>query len=291
VLGWLSAKVPQDDGRYGRTDTYWVGRPRPGSRARVPSSTVNARGSTQVTSVPEAGQPHARSEGRVSVAALSGGSYETNVVLTFQPSIFAAGVPSFDASFRELHRIELDRASWLDLVPGWVSGSDRLFAEVMATRPWGERTRRMYDRRVREPRLTSSWSLTSGLPLEPPILEEIRRCLGARYGVVFDSAGFNLYRNGADSVAWHGDKIRKEIEEPIIPLLSLGEPRKFALRPQGGGVSRAFCLGRGDLLVTGGATHRAWQHAVPKVAQAGPRISVAYRYGMDIRAYATLEAT
>jgi len=204
----------------------------------------------------------------------------------FQPTLFDAHVPSFDPSFGGLVRIELDQASWLDYVPGWVSGSDRLFADVLATCAWGERTRWMYDRRVREPRLTAPWNLGSGLPLEPAILEEMRRCLGARYGVVFDSAGFNLYRDGQDSVAWHGDKIRKDIEDPVIPLVSLGEPRKFLLRRKGGGPSRAFRLGRGDLLVTGGATHRAWDHAVPKVARAGPRISIAFRYGLDPRAYA-----
>jgi alkylated DNA repair dioxygenase AlkB len=138
----------------------------------------------------------------------------------------------------------------------------------------------MYDRRVLEPRLTAPWNLRSGVPLEPRILEDVRLALSARYGVVFDSAGFNLYRDGQDSVAWHGDRIAKEIEGPIVALVSLGEPRKFLLRPRGGGKSRAFHLGGGDLLVTGGRTQRAWEHSVPKVAQAGPRVSVAYRYGM-----------
>jgi alkylated DNA repair dioxygenase AlkB len=144
----------------------------------------------------------------------------------------------------------------------------------------------MYTRRVREPRLTSPWSLDSGKPLEPPLLDAMRRSLSARYGVLFDSAGFNLYRDGQDSVAWHSDKIRKEIEDPIIALVSLGEPRKFLLRPKGGGKSRAHHLGRGDLLVTGGTSQRAWEHAVPKVAHAGPRLSIAFRHGLDPRAYA-----
>jgi alkylated DNA repair dioxygenase AlkB len=129
-------------------------------------------------------------------------------------------------------------------------------------------------------RLTAPWNLRSGVPLEPRILEDVRLALSARYGVVFDSAGFNLYRDGQDSVAWHGDRIGKEIEEPIVALVSLGEPRKFLLRPRGGGKSRAFHLGGGDLLMTGGRTQRAWEHSVPKVAQTGPRISIAYRYGM-----------
>jgi alkylated DNA repair dioxygenase AlkB len=104
--------------------------------------------------------------------------------------------------------------------------------------------------------------------------------------VVFDSVGFNLYRDGNDSVAWHGDRIKKEIEEPIVVLVSLGEPRKFLLRPKEGGKSTTFMLGRGDLLVTGGKTQRAWDHSVPKVARAGPRISLAFRHGMDPAAYA-----
>jgi len=188
--------------------------------------------------------------------------------------------PSFDARFAGLTRTWLDEASWIDYAAGWVSGSDTVFHQVIESRDWGQRTRRMYDQRVLEPRLTAPWNLRSGLRLEPKILDDIRLALSARYGVLFDSAGFNLYRDGRDSVAWHGDRIRREIEEPVIALVSLGEPRKFLLRPKGGGKSRALHLGRGDLLVTGGRTQRAWEHCVPKVAQAGPRISIAYRYGL-----------
>jgi alkylated DNA repair dioxygenase AlkB len=113
------------------------------------------------------------------------------------------------------------------------------------------------------------------------VLEEIRRALTERYMRVFDSVGFNLYRDGRDSVAWHGDRIRKEIEDPIVALVSLGAPRKFLLRPKGGGPAHAFVFGGGDLLVTGGRTQRAWQHSVPKVAHAGPRISLAYRHDLE----------
>jgi alkylated DNA repair dioxygenase AlkB len=207
------------------------------------------------------------------------------VTLGFQPTLFDAPSVSFDAAFSALRRIDLDEASWLEWAPGWVSGADRLFVQVLEAQRWGQRTRWMYDHRVREPRLTAGWDLASGAPLRPPVLDELRRCLSARYGVELDSAGFNLYRDGRDSVAWHGDHIVPEIEAPIVPLVSLGEPRKFLLRPKGGGRSRALLLGRGDLLVTCGATQRAWEHAVPKVARAGPRISIAFRYGLDPRAY------
>jgi alkylated DNA repair dioxygenase AlkB len=110
--------------------------------------------------------------------------------------------------------------------------------------------------------------------------------LSERYGRQFDSVGFNLYRDGRDSVAWHADRISKEIDDPVVALVSLGDSRKFLLRPKGGGKSRAFLLSRGDLLVTRGKTQRTWEHSVPKVARAGPRISLAYRHGMDVAAYA-----
>jgi alkylated DNA repair dioxygenase AlkB len=90
----------------------------------------------------------------------------------------------------------------------------------------------------------------------------------------------NLYRGGSDSVAWHRDRIPPEIADPVVALVSLGEPRTFLLRPQGGGNSIAFRLGHGDLLVTGGQTQRRFEHSVPKSKSSGPRISLAFRHGV-----------
>ena len=204
----------------------------------------------------------------------------TSPDLNWQPSLLATlGTVGVDRSFSGLERVDLDEEAWVDHAPGWVSGADLLFEELLSSRSWGQRSRQMYDRRLDEPRLTDSWRRESGQPLQPPILDEIRGLLSDRYERDFDSLGFNLYRDGRDSVAWHGDRIPKEIADPVVALVSLGEPRRFLLRPKGGGPSRAFHLGRGDLLVTGGTTQRTWEHSVPKVARAGPRISLGYRHG------------
>ena len=206
--------------------------------------------------------------------------------LVWQPSLLAATESTgFDRSLATLERIDLDDESWVEHAPRWVSGADRLFEQILTGRDWQQRSRHMYDKRVLEPRLTAPWSLESGEPLGPPVLEEIRRILSDRYQRQFDSVGFNLYRDGRDSVAWHADRIAKEIETPVVALVALGEPRRFLLRPKGGGKSRVFLLGGGDLLVTGGKTQRTWEHSVPKVPAAGPRISLAYRHGMDPAAY------
>ena len=211
--------------------------------------------------------------------------------LAWQPSLLdGADAVDVDATFAGLTRIRLDPTSWVDHAPGWVSGADRLFADLVAGRDWGQRTRHMYGNVVEEPRLTSWWRASSGRPLEPPVLERMRRLLSDRYGVDLDSMGLNLYRDGRDSVAWHGDRIAKAIAEPVVAIVSVGEPRPFLLRPVAGPrpaprTATRFLLGRGDLLVTGGACQRRWQHAVPKVASAGPRISITFRHGLDARAY------
>lgn len=212
--------------------------------------------------------------------------------MSWQPSLFETReAASVDRSFSSLQRIQLDHESWVDHAPGWVSGSDLLFEELLESLDWGQRTRRMYDQEVTEPRLTSLWKKDSGKSLEPPLLEEIRTLLSARYGIEFDSAGFNLYRDGRDSVAWHGDRIRQGIDAPLVALVSVGEPRRFLLKPREGGGSQTFMLGKGDLLVTGGRTQRTWLHSVPKVAKAGPRISIAYRHGLDPAIYDNSAAT
>jgi alkylated DNA repair dioxygenase AlkB len=202
-----------------------------------------------------------------------------------QPSLFDLDALTFDRAFCRLERIQLDPTAWVDLVPGWVSGSDALFRTLAETLPWAQRARFLYEQHRIEPRLTAGWRAGTERPLQPPILEEMRAALSGRYGVLFDSAGFNFYRDGRDSVAWHRDKIPARIHQPIVALVSLGEPRRFLLRPRGGGASRPFPLGHGDLLVTGGDTQRTWEHAVLKVAHAGPRISIAFRHGMDTRVY------
>ena len=75
----------------------------------------------------------------------------------------------------------------------------------------------------------------------------------------------NLYRDGRDSVAWHGDRVGPRGHETVVAILSLGSPRRFLLRPRGGGPSLRLTPAAGDLLVLGGTCQRTWQHCVPKV--------------------------
>ena len=98
-------------------------------------------------------------------------------------------------------------------------------------------------------------------------------------GEPFTTAGMCCYRDGADSVAWHGDRIgRSDTQDTMVAIVSLGDSRPLLLRPRGGGRSLRFPAGHGDLLVMGGSCQRTWEHCVPKTSSAtGPRISIQFR--------------
>ena len=182
-----------------------------------------------------------------------------------------------------VQRTQLGRGAWIDLRPGWLGGADELFSRLRQAVPWRAERRRMYDRVVAVPRLLSFYDEGERLP--DPVLEDARQALNAHYagelGEPFATAGLCLYRDGRDSVAWHGDTIgRGSEQDTMVAIVSLGAPRALLLRPLGGGAGRALRheLGHGDLLVMGGSCQRTWQHAIPKTARAaGPRISVQFR--------------
>ncbi len=140
----------------------------------------------------------------------------------------------------------------------------------------------MYDRMVDVPRMLIFYG--EGKPLPHPVLSEARKRSSAHYadelGEAFSTAGMCLYRDGRDSVAWHGDTIgRGKSEDTMVAILSLGSARQLSLRPRGGGhTMHRYPLGHGDLIVMGGSCQRTWEHAIAKTTKpVGPRISVQFR--------------
>ncbi len=178
-------------------------------------------------------------------------------------------------------RQALGRGAWVDLLPGWLSGSPDLFDALQSQVPWHAERRQMYDRVLDVPRLLSFYGEDD--PLPHPDLVTARESLNAHYraelGEPFVTAGLCLYRDGRDSVAFHGDTIgRGKSEDTMVAIVSLGSPRHLLLRPRGGGATIKHQLGHGDLIVMGGSCQRTWEHAIPKTARSvGPRISVQFR--------------
>lgn len=196
----------------------------------------------------------------------------------WQPSLFGQGEPRPDADFSGLTRHELDSTAWVDHVAGWLQGADDLFEELLHSAPWESTTQELYGKVVVTPRLVARWPAPSDLSRLPPVIGRMRDLLVARYQRPFDSISANLYRDGRDSVAWHGDHIPRSIVDPVVATISLGHARRFVMRPREGRTELSLALGNGDLVVMGGSSQRTWLHAVPKTAAAGPRISIAYRH-------------
>jgi alkylated DNA repair dioxygenase AlkB len=178
-------------------------------------------------------------------------------------------------------RHELGAGAWVDHLPGWVSGSDEILEVLLGDIGWREDRRQMYEREVAVPRLLRWYGGNATLPhtLLTEARTELNRYYGAVLGEHFVSAGMCLYRDGRDSVAWHGDRIgRGRSSDTMVAIVSFGSPRPLMLRPVGGGASLKFPLGHGDLAVMGGSCQRTWEHCIPKTARpVGPRVSVQFR--------------
>ncbi|GAB7038738.1 MULTISPECIES: alpha-ketoglutarate-dependent dioxygenase AlkB [Catenuloplanes] len=203
--------------------------------------------------------------------------------MAHQPSLLdmASGAGPVLGDLRDAVRHPLTRGAWVDHLPGWVSGSDAVLDTLLGDIGWRAERVRMYERQVDVPRLLRWFGADE--PLPHPLLTAARTRLTRHYapelGEPFTTAGMCLYRDGRDSVAWHGDTLgRSATSDTMVAIVSFGSPRTLMLRPRGGGESLRFPLGHGDLIVMGGSCQRTWEHAIPKTARpVGPRVSVQFR--------------
>jgi alkylated DNA repair dioxygenase AlkB len=209
-------------------------------------------------------------------------TFQASLPDTFQASLLDMGDDVRPGPLgATVRRTTLSHGAWIDVRPGWVRGADTLFARLLAEVPWRAERRQMYDRVVDVPRLLCFYD--EDQPLPHPALDAAKRALDAHYGPElgepFRTAGLCLYRDGRDSVAWHGDTIgRGSTEDTMVAIVSVGSPRALLLRPRAGGRTLRYELGHGDLIVMGGSCQRTWEHAVPKTARpTGPRISIQFR--------------
>ena len=194
--------------------------------------------------------------------------------MLWQPSMlgFEVDPRTDEAPAIRTERRALGGGAWVDQASGAVQAPDALFERILRSAPWSTHERPMYDRMVVEPRLTTRvWADP------PPVIAALADELSDRYAIDLRAISANLYRDGADSVAWHGDRIRHRGGETVVAILSLGGARRFLLRPRLGGASVRLRPVSGDLLVMGGTCQRTWEHSVPKCAVAAPRISVMFR--------------
>jgi alkylated DNA repair dioxygenase AlkB len=196
-------------------------------------------------------------------------------VNSWQTTLLGAEEPRIDPEVT-IERIGLDAGSWVDVGRGWLRGADTLLDALVTAVAWRQGRRDMFGRVVDDPRLSRWFQASEELP--HPALALIRTTLSSRYAAPFGAVGLNYYRDGRDSVASHRDRELREVDDTLVAITTLGAARPFRIRPRDGGVSLDVHPGSGDLLVMGGRTQADWEHAVPKVRAAGPRVSISLRW-------------
>jgi alkylated DNA repair dioxygenase AlkB len=200
------------------------------------------------------------------------------LVTALQGTLLGAEEPGIDGGC-PVDRVDLGGGAWVDLGRGWLRGAETLLDVLVAEVAWKQGRRFMYDRVVEDPRLSKWYQSDAQMP--HAVFAEIRAALSARYPAEFGGFGLNYYRDGRDSVAFHADRELRYLDDTLIAIVTLGAARPFLLRRRGGGPSRDLRPGSGDLLVMGGRCQVGWEHCVPKVASAGPRISATLRWSSE----------
>ncbi len=173
---------------------------------------------------------------------------------------------------------------WLD--PG---EADALFAALHEQVAWEVHRIRLFGREVDSPRL-SCWIgdpgtgyRYSGVRFEPrpwpAALQPVRERLCEELGLDFNSVLANLYRDGHDAMGWHSDAEPELGPAPVIASVSVGAPRRFALKSRTQPQQRLTLeLPHGSLLLMSGPTQRNYRHALPRTARPiGARINLTFR--------------
>jgi len=188
------------------------------------------------------------------------------------------------------HPVHLPPSGLVTYWPGWIGApeADRLFALWSETLDWQQRPIRLFGREIMQPRLTCFYGEPgveyrySGKTLEaqrwPNELKALSERLDREIDEAFNSVLCNLYRDGGDSMGWHADDEAELGVDPVIASVSLGESRRFRLKPRGSGKPLSIDLHHGSLLVMSGDLQHHWLHELPKTRKnLGPRINLTFR--------------
>jgi len=162
--------------------------------------------------------------------------------------------------------------------------SNNYYQALQAATPWVQRTRKMYDKVVLDPRLTAYYGGPNGHPWTPLLLQ-IKQEVEAACGIAFNRVLLNYYRDGNDSVAWHSDTLPSDGRHHAIASVTFGDTRHFKVRhkydkplPQ-----LDIPLTHGSLLLMGETMQEHYEHHVPKTAKkVGGRINLTFRVSGEI---------
>lgn len=166
----------------------------------------------------------------------------------------------------------------LDLIPGFVPDHQALFDLLLAEVSWDERLRA---------RKTASFGFAynySGLTYPhvemPAFLDAVCTLVEKEPTLGFrpNNCLLNYYPDGKSTMGFHSDSSEELAEGTGIAIVSLGSEREIVFRHKEDREHKVrYPLPPGSLLYMSKELQSSWLHAIPKSAQAGPRISLTFR--------------
>ncbi len=184
-----------------------------------------------------------------------------------------------------------ERRSAITFWPNWLSenDADNLLCQSISTIDWRTDVIKIVGKKIPLPRL-QQWFGDPGTRYNysdicmqavsfPDWIDDLRQEIEKQTGAGFNRALVNYYRDGSDSVDWHGDNEPELGPEPLIASLSLGVERVFQLRHTLTKQRISIPLPHGSLLMMGAGIQSYWHHRIAKVqGLREPRVNFTFRY-------------
>lgn len=141
-----------------------------------------------------------------------------------------------------------------------------------------------WDERMRA-RKTASFGVAydySQISYEPvPMPRELAyvcESIGDKLGFMPNNCLLNYYEDGNSSMGFHSDSSEELSAGTGVAIVSLGSTRSLVFRSKADkSVEFDYPLPPGSLIYMTKEVQEHWVHAIPKLAGAGPRISVTFR--------------
>jgi alkylated DNA repair dioxygenase AlkB len=155
---------------------------------------------------------------------------------------------------------------------------------------WKQEQIRMFGKMIDMPRLTAwygdegkiyqySGLMNTPLPWSEKMLQ-LKNAIEQRTGTKYNSALFNYYRQGSDSMGWHSDNEPELGRNPTIASVSFGASRVFQFKHRAQKTPNiSITLEHNSLLLMSAETQHHWLHQIPKTKKAiESRINITFRW-------------
>lgn len=110
-----------------------------------------------------------------------------------------------------------------------------------------------------------------------PALNIVCKLIEQELGFYPNNCLLNYYQDGSSSMGFHSDSSEELSDGTGVAIVSLGSVRNIVYRSKANSIEFSYPLPNGSLLYMSQGMQEHWLHAIPKVENAGERISLTFR--------------